>query len=114
MEKSSEEYVILSVLAGQTAGYLILPTATAFLVEGLEPGSAEAVLFLLEEQGLAAHLTTNLTEIQMHPTVDENGEPTGLFEPVELPVVDDSGQPIVMMSGWHITEEGRAAVASVE
>lgn len=90
-----EQRVVLEVMAGQSVGYLISPHASAFAAEGLTPGEVEEALNILGRRGLVSHLTTEVVEI--------HGE-------TEVPVLGDDGQPLVVSEGWHITDDGHAAL----
>lgn len=121
---SEDQQKVLEILGAQTHGYLIGPHATAFLIEGLVPGEVEATLSELLDKKFAAHITSEAVEIQLRhvtreePVLDDEGEDTGEtvefqtgeIEEVEVPVLNDSGKPLVVARGWHITDEGREAL----
>lgn len=79
---------VLEIIKAQSPDYLIQPTATAFIVEGLVPGEVEASLFRLWKKALVDHVIT--TEVD----VDEEGN--------EFEVLGEDGKPKIVNQGFKI------------
>ena len=96
---------VLTIVASQGPHYLIHSTATAFMVEGLQPGDVEESLLSLCEDGYVEHLTTIATKNE--EAIDEE---TNEVTIVEVDVVDDEGNRVILDHGWSATEKGLQAV----
>jgi hypothetical protein len=98
MPLSDIETTVLTVLAGQSTGYLAHHDASAFVAAGLDdPDDVAAALAGLADAGLAEEQEDVVT--QTDPITGE-------------PLLDDEQNPIETIgdSGWVITEAGRSAL----
>jgi len=89
---------VLEVLEGQSPDYLIHPGATAFVLEGLDEATALESLNRLAGAGHAREEEVVVQRMQENP---ETGEE------VMVDDVDDDGNPVLLDSGWTITDTGR-------
>lgn len=118
MALTEVERAVLAVMGRQSPGYLISPHATAFIVEGLEPGTVEATLTDLWGAKLVEHITTEVVEVTVRQVEQEPSEDDGdapqphpVWEEVEETVLGDDGLPVVIGQGWALTDAGRVALS---
>lgn len=125
---------VLEIISGQHDAYLIQPHATAFLLEGLEPGEVEDALKELYESGHVEHLVEEQVEPQLVPQYDEetvtrldaggeeesftytvprlDAEGNHIHEVEDVAVLGEGDEPVVVAHGYRISEKGKNSLAS--
>jgi hypothetical protein len=140
MTDTEIDALVLEVLAGQSADYLIQPDASAFFAVDLDAETVSASLARLDAAGTAREDEVVVMEYAsdpvMIPEIDDKGQPVldgndapvmvqatapdgtpltmtrldGNGEPVLTPQLDEAGNQVTVTSGWCITDAGKATV----